>query len=505
MCELHTKGLFENHLSLYVFSMLNMLVFFLLSLCLAWMDREAKLRKLEHFRRRVPTTSQSSITEILKEIEKDGLPELKERHHMREARKLILGGDENKYGKLITKVDLPTTDGGSLEAPIVQPLAWLYFLYERCPSIRELIQRSLRAKPCSVEDPWNVILYTDEVTPQNPLSTDLTKKVQALYWSIAEFSPEVLCQENAWFVLSVFRSKLCKQVEGQLARLVGEALKALFVGDSNLLESGMLLLAEGHEPIRIWAKLGVMVQDGAAHKEVWQIKGDAGLRLCMGCNALNFNTDLKDYADGRIPMTCCSADALTWFTDEEIIDKAQRLQQYQTSALLTPEEKKHLGYVTGFTYCRYMLLLDAMLQHIIKPCSQFMHDWMHGLFSSGVFNVLVHVLFEELESEGVKPYENMKTLAGSWKLPRRISQFVSEDMFCERRRKGNREARKFRCQASEGLSVFSIIAYWLAVFCKPNGKAVKACDAFLKFATLATCFQMIQMGAITADRLKDAM
>ena len=49
-----------------------------------------------------------------------------------------------------------------------------------------------------------------------------------------------------------------------------------------------------------------------------------------------------------------------------------------------------------------------MVQHILKPCSQFMHDWMHGLFSSGVFNVLVHVLFEELESEGVKPYEHMK-------------------------------------------------------------------------------------------------
>ena len=132
----------------------------------------------------------------------------------------------------------------------------------------------------------------------------------------------------------------CKEVEGQLARLVGEALKALFVGDSNLLESGMLLLAEGHEPIRIWAKLGVMVQDGAAHKEVWQMKGDAGLRLCLGCNALNFNTDLKDYADGRVPMSCCSADALTWFTDEEIIGKAQRCQQYQTSAVLTSEEKK---------------------------------------------------------------------------------------------------------------------------------------------------------------------
>ena len=83
-----------------------------------------------------------------------------------------------------------------------------------------------------------------------------------------------------------------------------------------------------------------MVQDGAAHKEVWQIKGDAGLRLCMGCNALNFNTDLKDYADGRIPMSCCSADALTWYTDGEIIDKAQRLQQYQASTVLTTEGKK---------------------------------------------------------------------------------------------------------------------------------------------------------------------
>ena len=72
---------------------------FLAIIAIAMAEREAKLRKLETFRRKVPAASQSAISQILKEIEKEGLPELHDRQHMREARKLVLGSDTT-YGKI---------------------------------------------------------------------------------------------------------------------------------------------------------------------------------------------------------------------------------------------------------------------------------------------------------------------------------------------------------------------------------------------------------------------
>ena len=50
----------------------------------------------------------------------------------------------------------------------------------------------------------------------------------------------------------------------------------------------------------------------------------------------------------------------------------------------------------GFTHMQYSLLTDMTLDSIIQPCSQFMHDWMHGLFSNGVFNICLQQLMEEV-------------------------------------------------------------------------------------------------------------
>ena len=49
-------------------------------------EREAKLRKLDSLRRKVPAASQSALSQILREIEEGGLRELHGRKHIVEAR-----------------------------------------------------------------------------------------------------------------------------------------------------------------------------------------------------------------------------------------------------------------------------------------------------------------------------------------------------------------------------------------------------------------------------------
>lgn len=52
-------------------------------------DRSAKLRKINDLRAAVPFVSQSSLAAILNFVSKEGLPELKQRGHIREARKIF--------------------------------------------------------------------------------------------------------------------------------------------------------------------------------------------------------------------------------------------------------------------------------------------------------------------------------------------------------------------------------------------------------------------------------
>ena len=41
------------------------------------------------------------------------------------------------------------------------------------------------------------------------------------------------------------------------------------------------------------------------------------------------------------------------------------------------------------------------LDGIMQPCSQFMHDWMHCLFSKGVFNICLQQLLTSMEEAGL--------------------------------------------------------------------------------------------------------
>ena len=55
----------------------------------------------------------------------------------------------------------------------------------------------------------------------------------------------------------------------------------------------------------------------------------------------------------------------------------------------------------GFTFMQYSLLTDMALDGIMQPCSQFMHDWMHCLFSKGVFNICLQQLLTSMEEAGL--------------------------------------------------------------------------------------------------------
>ena len=48
-------------------------------------DRQAKLRRVEDFRRRVPHVSVSALSAIRQDISKHGLPEFDRREYFREA------------------------------------------------------------------------------------------------------------------------------------------------------------------------------------------------------------------------------------------------------------------------------------------------------------------------------------------------------------------------------------------------------------------------------------
>ena len=128
------------------------------------MDRPAKLRKLNAFRRCLPHTSASALAEMFALVEKEGVPELHNRKHMQESRDLICNeptpfGPTVQHMQLVGKGDQPRRVG------VAHPLALLWTALVTSVSFAAYFEQCLAVHPSTPETPWNLILYSDEVTP----------------------------------------------------------------------------------------------------------------------------------------------------------------------------------------------------------------------------------------------------------------------------------------------------------------------------------------------------
>ena len=169
--------------------------------------------------------------------------------------------------------------------------------------------------------------------------------------------------------------------------------------------------------------------------------------------------------------------------DDELRSSARRL--YAHRATDGPEVFKRRQMAYGFTYSPYSLLVDADLTGIIQPASQYMHDWMHGVFVGGVWSVTVNYILEALRVDGIADlYQMILDYVAMWTFPARTKQSKAHEIFEPKRRRGNVKARYFKCKASEGLSVYAILAHFLQRCVIPAGRCVALCTTYLALADM---------------------
>ena len=204
------------------------------------MDRAVKLRKLEDFRRDKPHCSASALSQILVEIKRHGLPELTGRGAMREARDRV-AQHETAYGPIVKSLQVADKDGVVLQLPYACPFASLTYALDESVSLQRLFKRQLSLQPSSPEAPWNIVLYTDEVTPGNPLATLNQRRFHAFYWSFAELGADALSHEESWFVVLVEFSTLVNTVLGGLSAVFAAVVKSFFRDGMHMQHSGVTM------------------------------------------------------------------------------------------------------------------------------------------------------------------------------------------------------------------------------------------------------------------------
>ena len=80
---------------------------------------------------------------------------------------------------------------------------------------------------------------------------------------------------------------------------------------------------------RLFAKLGAVLQDGGAHKTVWQARGDGASKFCMLCKNLFTHDSKVADGDGSHMLRCneIKLDGLVASTDRELRTNARHLER----------------------------------------------------------------------------------------------------------------------------------------------------------------------------------
>eukprot|EP00973_Karenia_brevis_P058284 8114341-Karenia_brevis.AAC.1 len=287
--------------------------------------RAAKLRKLDDFRRRNPHVTASALESIIRDINQHGSPELFTRQQMNEAKELLTSTETN-YGPLLQDLQVVHENGQPIKVEACHPLAFQCYCFQACDAWYALLLKRLQLKPPTENEPWNLILYTDEVTPGNALAVQTSRKVYAIYYSFKELGAAALACEDAWFCLTVVRSSLVHKLQsGGLPQIIAQLLLWFFPADgTNLMTTGLHLQREGGPSFRLFAKLATVVQDGLAHKELWSCRD--GTRMCMSCLTVSDDSELANF-DPAI-KTCgkvLTEAAVEFTTDESVKSSARRL------------------------------------------------------------------------------------------------------------------------------------------------------------------------------------
>ena len=216
------------------------------------------------------------------------------------------------YGPLVTEHKLPLlplTDAsppGELSLGISNAAAIMYWNCLHSPAYASVVLNAYERKPCTVAEPWSLILYEDEVDPSDGLSKNHSRKTAAFYWSILEYGAEELGNEQLWACPTLCRSTEVRRLEGGQARIACLFLEQIFNSAGLDVErSGFEVRFGSGRTLQLYLKPGLVLCDEPAFAELLGCKGHAGLKPCFCCQ----NACLAHMPAGAAPLSSASA----WF------------------------------------------------------------------------------------------------------------------------------------------------------------------------------------------------
>ena len=430
--------------------------------------------------------SRSALVDILKAVEKDGLPTHYSRNYQYTKRKQF-GATATTCGRLVQ-----TFPVGGVTIAVQSPAAMLRHCAHHCEGFKTLLQQTHTAHG---DAPWSLILYTDGVSPQDTLSKNDQRKFTAIYWSFAEFWQCAFATKEVWFCLAVVRTTLLADIPGGLSQIASALLDEFWFNPSKGIDfggTGILLPLRCGSIFALRCELRVVVSDEPALKELYDAKGHAGIRNCILCFNIvqsRYWNDARDAAD-NVRSTCRDFEKFKKHTDASIRAVLRTLAEARAAGHNINEMETRLGW----NCCP-----GGFANHPrVNPFSITMFDWMHiylvgGLLAQELGNTLANLRHIRV------PIAVVTEFLSKWTWPKSIRSDFRR-LF---KKTGAQHATGFSSTASELLSLTPVLAMFFASL-EPGCLAPQ-------INSLVACFDVVEilasvkLGIVTGSILRAAI
>ena len=391
-----------------------------------------------------------------------------------------------------SRIQLPLTSGLDFAWPVALPQNSLPYIISECKGFRDMFTEALSRRGCSWEQPWRLVLYVDEITPGNALRPDNKRKNTAVYISWLELG-DFLRLEEAWLTVGIIRSDVVKNVAGGFSRTIACLLRAIFLGPNSLSAAGSLLPSGA----LFFSKLHRILCDEAAGKAVFGREGASGIKPCIDCkNVIKIaegEESLVAYDDeGYLVDTGCSDD-----TKFDPMSDADIYRAYDSLGVLkergiSKAMLENAQRAAGFTFDPDTLLSDLDLRPIAKP-SCYARDPMHTMLAGGVVNSETFALLRALSQDNpLFSYAFLTDFCSAdWKWPKARGSAKVSDIFSPGREAAGSKDQMFKAGASEMLSVYPLIRYFLEV-CVPADAVTKEKTSFVECCHVVDLMQGVK-------------
>ena len=361
-------------------------------------------------------------------------------------------------------------------------------MIRRSGSFKEKLLELWRSKPCTKSNPYNLLIYGDELVPGNVLHLDTTRKLFGCQCCIKDFGPQHIHANYNWIPLFCIRHNVASWIPGGMSYVLRMYLRHMMLVEK-INDRGVVvpLDTEAAKHVVLYFKVSNLICDGDALRMLTNWKGAKAKLPCFRCLNVLGVTDEEEVPEGFLTLRSRDTSSFAAATNADWWEKADTLSLQQP--LLNKREFAKLEVASGLNFNEKGILWDKELRRHFPPMDVCTYDFMHTMLSDGVAHDEIALILERLKSLGDDWSPIHAIMRADW----RHSRKNMRSTFSPKREALFHKTGVFHADASEMLAILPVFGHYLETVAKvKHGDALQ--DAIHSFHALACCVALCKEG-----------